>query len=200
MTYIFFILLFFTIYPNKAFSSQNHFIKSYQKISSWQANFVQETYVPLLDQKISKTGSIIISKPGKIRIDYLTPIKKTYLSNGKKLWIQIEGDPLIKEFSNLKKALSSEAFELLMKNQISNQDFKMMELENENHLSVTSFIPKEEKSIFKKIVFKLDLKQSLIKEMILDNKSGNQTLYRFSEIRTNQKFGDELFEIDQLKK
>jgi outer membrane lipoprotein carrier protein len=59
--------------------------KSYNKITSLQASFTQETYSKLSSRKRQGNGSLILVKPGLMRWDYQTPDKQVFICDGEQL-------------------------------------------------------------------------------------------------------------------
>ena len=62
----------------------------YNSMHSWQADFVQ-IYTSGLKSR-SETGHLYLQKPGRMRWDYLRPVKKVFLVNGQQVWQYIDGD------------------------------------------------------------------------------------------------------------
>ncbi len=81
--------------------------KHYQNIQSWGADFSQETFVEMLGKIIRKKGQITVKKPGKLKINYTEVPLKTYLSNGKRLWIYSEESKEVQVFKKVSKLITS---------------------------------------------------------------------------------------------
>lgn len=59
----------------------------YRSLATLSARFTQTTKIELLGKTVTSTGALELKKPGKLRIAYDDPNGKTYISNGKTLWV-----------------------------------------------------------------------------------------------------------------
>ena len=57
----------------------------YEETKTMTADFKQSTSVPMSTRKRVGAGKLVISKPGRIRWDYLTPDRQVLISDGKKV-------------------------------------------------------------------------------------------------------------------
>ncbi len=57
----------------------------YEETKTMTADFKQSTSVPMSTRKRLGAGKVVISKPGRIRWDYLTPDRQVLISDGKKV-------------------------------------------------------------------------------------------------------------------
>jgi outer membrane lipoprotein carrier protein len=57
----------------------------YEETKTMAADFKQSTSVPMSTRKRLGSGKVVISKPGRIRWDYLAPDKQVLISDGKKV-------------------------------------------------------------------------------------------------------------------
>ncbi|MFA6464236.1 MAG: outer membrane lipoprotein carrier protein LolA [Desulfurivibrionaceae bacterium] len=57
----------------------------YEETKTMTADFKQSTSVPMSTRKRLGSGKVVISKPGRIRWDYLAPDKQVLISDGKKV-------------------------------------------------------------------------------------------------------------------
>jgi len=57
----------------------------YEETRTMSAEFKQTTSVPMSTRKRLGAGKMVISKPGRIRWDYLTPDRQVLISDGKKV-------------------------------------------------------------------------------------------------------------------
>jgi outer membrane lipoprotein carrier protein len=70
-----------------------HVDQHYNKLHSLKAGFT-ETYVGL-GMRRQETGTLLLSKPGRMRWDYSSPAGKLFLLDGKYAWFYTQGDPQI---------------------------------------------------------------------------------------------------------
>lgn len=177
---------------------------TYQKTSSWHADFVQSTFVELLNKKISKSGKIFVKKPGKLRIEYKGSHEKHYISDGKTLWVYVLGDTQIEVYQKISKMLAQEALTFLkgMGNVekefhvklVPYADIKETMIQDKS-LKPLELIPRNYSSPILKIIIGMDRETYVIKEATLFNDSGNKTHYTFSNIKLNAELEDSLFQF-----
>ncbi len=175
---------------------------AYGKAQDWRADFLQTSYVELLDRHVKKKGSIIIKKPGKLLITYDDSPKKTYRSDGKKLWIHVDGDPQVEVYKKASKMLPKESLGFLEGFGTLKKDFVVMPLTSvrakelmikQTDQSLLELIPRNKNSSFERLILAADRKTGLVQELTLVNVSGTRTHYTFSNIRLNTSPADTLF-------
>jgi outer membrane lipoprotein carrier protein len=64
----------------------------YGRVADFSADFVHTYRGGVLKQQISESGHLLVKKPGKMRWDYTSPEKKTFVSDGHKLYSYIPTD------------------------------------------------------------------------------------------------------------
>ncbi|MBF0106990.1 MAG: outer membrane lipoprotein carrier protein LolA [Deltaproteobacteria bacterium] len=180
----------------------------YTALQSWSADFTQTTFVEMLEDQIVKQGKIIVARPNKIRIEYTSSPYKIYASNGDKLWIYKHNDPTAWQFNNPQKVISEEALSFLsgLKNMSEIFEIETTLDEPEGYLKIKNrglkkihLIPKKTDAVLK-ITLGVDAKNTLIKEAVLFNTSGNVTHYSFEGIVFNKNTSDDLFVLPKEPK
>ncbi|EKD42476.1 MAG: hypothetical protein ACD_73C00141G0005 [uncultured bacterium] len=182
--------------------------KNYQNISSWQADFTQETYVEALDKIVQKKGLIAVKKPGRLKIIYTADPKKTYTSNSKKLWVYSEENQEVLVFKKMSKLVAGEALDFL--NGLGELDLQFEVLnypKNEaskalitaKNLELLELVPRDTESVLDRIVLAVKPQTNQILEMTLFNESGNKTHYIFTNIVFNTNPPDSFFEFVKPK-
>lgn len=177
----------------------------YKVLNSWRADFVQTTFIEILNDNIQKKGSIAVLRPDKIHIEYENP-KKVYVCDGKKLWIY-KDDSTAWEFSKPKKIISEEALSFLSGLKDLNTLFDVMENSDEsegslkikNHgLKKLFLMPKDKNSAVLKITLGIDT-QNQVREALLFNASGNVSHYEFHDMMPNAQLDAQLFTLPDKK-
>jgi outer membrane lipoprotein carrier protein len=64
----------------------------YGRVTDFSADFVHSYRGGVLKQQVSESGHLLVKKPGKMRWEYTTPEKKTFVSDGHKLYSYIPAD------------------------------------------------------------------------------------------------------------
>lgn len=177
----------------------------YKTLNSWRANFIQTTFIEVLNDNIQKQGAISVLRPDKIHIEYTNP-KKVYVSDGKKLWIYSD-DATAWEFNRPKKIISEEALSFLSGLKELSTLFDVMEdLDetkgyfkiNDTQLKKLFLIPKDKNADILKIALGIDA-QNHVKEAVLFNVSGNISHYEFRDITPNAALDAQLFTLPDKK-
>lgn len=66
--------------------------KKYDRVSDFSADFVHSYRGGVLKQEATERGRLLVKKPGKMRWEYTSPEKKTFVSDGHKLYSYIPQD------------------------------------------------------------------------------------------------------------
>jgi outer membrane lipoprotein carrier protein len=66
--------------------------KKYDRVSDFSADFVHSYRGGVLKQQATEQGHLLVKKPGKMRWEYTSPEKKTFVSDGHKLYSYIPQD------------------------------------------------------------------------------------------------------------
>lgn len=184
--------------------------EKYKKITSWHADFIQTTFIEMLEQNLDKKGTIHAERPNKIKIEYLTEPQKIYVTNGSKLWIYKKDKKTAVQFDDPNRMIDKEALSFLNGLQNMSELFNVFDnlkepdeyfkIKNQN-LKKLFLLPKNENSSVLRIVIGVNAESLLVEEAVLFNISGNVTYYQFQNIKTDEKFPANHFELpDQPKR
>lgn len=160
--------------------------QAYRSTPALRADFVQKTYVQLLEKEVEERGSLVIATPNRFLIHYHGRQERKYISNGKKLWIVYPLEGEVETISNLSEVMSREALAFLNGLGEMEQEFRVTE---GNNPPVLTLVPRSGASPFRKIVLGIN-KSFLADEVTLFPKSGNRSRYRFSHLRKEPAVGD----------
>jgi outer membrane lipoprotein carrier protein len=78
--------------PASADSVARDLQKKYDRITDFSADFVHSYRGGVLKQQATEQGRLLVKKPGKMRWEYTSPEKKTFVSDGHKLYSYIPQD------------------------------------------------------------------------------------------------------------
>ncbi|MBI2083742.1 MAG: outer membrane lipoprotein carrier protein LolA [Deltaproteobacteria bacterium] len=166
--------------------------ETYRTTPAIEAEFVQKTYVEILEREIEEKGSLILAKPGRFNIHYKGRRERRYISDGKKLWIVHLREKETEVFEDIQKMVSPEALTFLSGLGEMEKDFQVAE----DHSGKTDRLiltPRRPESPFKKIVLWIDPKMNLAKEIELYPENGNRSHYRFERIKVKDDIASSLF-------
>ena len=66
--------------------------KKYDRVNDFSADFVHSYRGGVLKQQTTERGRMMVKKPGKMRWDYTAPEKKTFVSDGHKMYSYLPKD------------------------------------------------------------------------------------------------------------
>lgn len=163
--------------------------KAYQNAQTLKAEFVQTTYVDLLDRTVSNPGRLFYKTGGKIRIEYAGETMTHYISNSKTLWVL---DPMSKQkqvYALKDSGLPAEALRFLTELGSLNTYFRV-ETKKEGALRLTP----QNKSTYRYLdcIFG---EGNYLKSLAIYSRSGNVSTYRFFNTEANTSLSDSLFEL-----
>jgi len=161
--------------------------QTYTNTQTLRAEFVQSTYVDLLEKTITRPGRIFYQKGGKLRIEYAGDKMTHYISDGATLWVL---DPKSKEkqtFALKESGLPEEALKFLTELGQLRQYFKVTDKN-----SVVTLKPKR-KSTYRSLdcIFG---ENNYLKELTIHTTSGNTSKYRFFNLEADVKLPPKLFQ------
>lgn len=161
--------------------------QTYTQTKALQAEFTQSTYVPLLEKTITRPGRIFYQKGGKIRIEYAAKPMTHYISDGETLWIVRPKEKSAETHLLKDSGLPEEALNFLTELGELRKYFNV----SEGKEGRVVLKPKK-KSGYKKLVCLFDEKNYL-KEITIHNLSGNDSHYRFFNLKIKEGFPQKLF-------
>lgn len=181
----------------------------YEKMSSWQVEFVQTSFIESLGQDLVKKGRIAALRPKLLRIDYLTDPQKSYIYNGEKLWIHYKSTNEAEEYRKANRVLSEEALSFLGGFRRITELFAVIHDLNEPDNTLTirnkslnrvALLPKNRDSDILRLTLGIDKKSGTIREAVLYNASGNTTHYSFEKPVTNISMNENSFALPEKTK
>lgn len=163
--------------------------ETYRKTDQFRADFMQKTRIEILDREVEEKGELVFAKPGRFLIHYKGARERKYISDGKTLWVYRPKEKEVEVYEDLKDILSREALVFLGGLGEMTKEFKVSE-KGEGGLVL---IPKRKGALFTKLILKIDPQTHLVQEATLFPRSGNESQYRFSSIRTNEPVEEKAF-------
>nr|MBF0222482.1 outer membrane lipoprotein chaperone LolA [Desulfobulbaceae bacterium] len=166
--------------------------ESYNKITSLQASFVQETYSKLSSRKRTGNGSLVLVKPGLMRWDYQAPDVQVFICDGERLSMYFAKENQMFT-SSAKQYLESDVMYSFFAGSANiSRDFDVLEsTETEQDIDETTFqmrlIPKTMHPQIDEITVWVDRSSYLLSRLKVVDKFGSITDMIFSDIVENQK-------------
>ncbi len=201
---VLFILLLLGPLPGSAFALDASAIvdaiqKQYDATDTFQARFVQTSYLKILGQSQKAEGSVSIKKPGKMKWDYKAPDRQILVSNDQGLWLYLPDEKQVTKMK-VQSIYSSNTPALFLAGRGKlTKSFTVGKVTEESGLYVAELIPRNRAQNLSKMVLLADKKNyQIVGARVYDN-LGNKTEMIFSDIRTNPNLEKELFRFEVPK-
>ena len=170
--------------------------KQYEKILTFEANFIQESYIRMMDQIQSVEGQVKIKKPGKMRWVYGAPDEQILISDKNTLWLYIPEEEQATKVP-VESIYSSNTPALFLAGQGKlTQSFNIESVNQEKKNIIVTLIPKTAQQSLARLVLFADKKNYQITGSTVYDKLGNRTTIRFNQIRVNKKILEEQFQLN----
>jgi len=173
--------------------------KRYESVSDLSASFVQTARQVAWSGKAGSDqvsrGTVVFSKPGKMRWQYSEPEPSLVVSDGETLWIH---DPVHAEVQRMRVTegyLSGAAIQFLIGDGDMRRDFEISGIACSDDSSELELIPRTDVG-FEKLRVVVDRKVGELHRTTIYHLLGNITEVEFSEIRANQRPDDSVFQFD----
>lgn len=160
--------------------------ETYQETAVLRGEFVQSTYVALLEKTVKEEGTLLFARPNRFVIHYLGPRERKYISDGRRLWIWRRDGHEIEEVGRLQEAVSREALAFLGGLGEMEREFHVREV-SEKGTPTLHLQPRDPASPFKRIILNIDPDSYLAREARLYPKSGNESRYEFRHLSQERK-------------
>lgn len=170
--------------------------KFYEKTSDFSASFKQAWKMKGLLRKTEASGTMKVKKPGFMRWDYTTPVKKLFVLDGKSAYTYVPEDKTVQVKENFSSNdLSAAVLFLWGKGNLVDSFHVTKAAKQDEGMTVLQLIPKTEEKQFSKLFFSVDdATGSVVRSVVIDS-AGNENRVTFSDIKTNQKTPDSEFEF-----
>ena len=169
--------------------------RQYEKVSTFEADFTQRSYVKMKNQTHSVKGTVKIKKPGKMKWVYGAPDTQILISDGKNLWLYVpEEEQATKVPVESIYSSNTPALFLAGKGKLT-RSFNVESVSQENQNILVTLVPKNEDQGLARLILHADKKNYQITGSTVYDKLGNKTEIRFSRIRINREIPEEQFQL-----
>ncbi len=168
---------------------------AYEATQDLTMDFVQETYVEVLERKVKKQGKAQFKKPGKFAIEYAGKKGREYRSDGKTLWVYRSGDKQVEVYEVNDERVPAEALSFLGGLGNLKRDFAVETVDEKKwqnlgakkgNLDWLELTPLKKQSQIQWMVMGFDAKTHLATEVYFLTDSNNLSHYSFSRLQSNQ--------------
>ena len=173
--------------------------KQYDATDTFQARFVQKSFLKILGQSQKAEGFVSIKKPGKMKWDYKAPDRQILVSNDEGLWLYLPDEKQVTKMK-VQSIYSSNTPALFLAGRGKlTESFTIGKVTEERGLYVVEMIPRDKAQSLSKMVLLAGKKDyQIIGSRVYDN-LGNKTEILFSDIQTNPNLEQRLFQFEVPK-
>ncbi len=169
--------------------------KNYEKVLTYEADFIQKSYIKMMDKTQDVKGTVSIKKPGKMKWSYGAPDTQILISNGSTLWLYVPEEeqatkvPIESIYSS-----NTPALFLAGKGKLT-QSFNVESVNLDNDPISITLIPKADDQALTRLQLFANKKNYQITGSTVYDKLGNKTEIRFSNIKTNREIPEKTFQF-----
>jgi outer membrane lipoprotein carrier protein len=196
---IVFVFILLSVSMSQAETPEQHALdavqKNYEKVLTYEANFIQKSYIKMMDKTQDVKGTVSIKKPGKMKWSYGAPDTQILISNGSTLWLYVPEEeqatkvPIESIYSS-----NTPALFLAGKGKLT-QTFNVESVNlDKDPISIT-LIPKADDQALARLQLFANKKNYQITGSTVYDKLGNKTEIRFSNIKTNREIPETTFQF-----
>ena len=173
--------------------------KAAAQLSSMQCDFVQTKHLKMLNKSMVSNGKMYYQKSNKLRWEYTTPYKYTFILNGSKALVKNNNrtDVMDTNKNRMMKEIGRVMMNTVMGNCLQNdKDFKTSITATQTEY-VATLLPqrKDIKSMFQKIILHFNRKNSMVSSVELVEKNGDRTVIELKNVKTNVSISQSMFAV-----
>jgi outer membrane lipoprotein carrier protein len=168
-----------------------------RSISSLQANFSQRFYSSNVSTPLEEKGDFYFQKPDWMRWEYKDPEEKIFLYKESVFWFYFPEDKEAIQSYLSKEKYESEILSLLsgQKNLKDDYAIEFSDFPSESRKTWKLKLTPREESDYTHILLEIDEKTWLIRKAIFFDWAGNKQEFHFTQIKTNVRFPQSVFEL-----
>ena len=169
--------------------------KNYEKVLTYEAEFIQKSYIKMMDKTQGIKGIVSIKKPGKMKWSYGAPDTQILISNGNTLWLYVPDEeqatkvPIESIYSS-----NTPALFLAGKGKLT-QSFNVESVNLDKDPLIITLTPKADDQSLTRLQLFANKKNYQITGSTVYDRLGNKTEIRFSNIKTNREIPEKTFQF-----
>jgi outer membrane lipoprotein carrier protein len=170
--------------------------KKYDAVRDFTADFVQTAEGGVLRKKTTERGTLQVKKPGKMRWDYMSPEKKLFVSDGRKMYLYVPADNqvVVSDVPKADEATTAVLF-LVGKGSLT-RDFTVSFAEGAGadtySLKLQPKLPERDYDWLQLVVDRSTLQ---IRTLAAADAQGGRSTFQFSNFKENVGLADKLFDF-----
>jgi outer membrane lipoprotein carrier protein len=168
--------------------------QKYDRVKDFTADFSQTYEGGVLKKKTTERGTVQIKKPGRMRWEYTTPDKKTFVSDGRKIysWVPADKQVIVSAVPPDDEATTAVLF-LAGKGNLT-RDFNVSYAEGAAADTwALRLDPKQKQRDYDWLIVGVDPKTLQIRSLTAADQQGGRSTFEFSNYRENTGIADSVF-------
>jgi outer membrane lipoprotein carrier protein len=168
--------------------------QKYDRVKDFTADFSQTYEGGVLKKKTTERGTVQIKKPGRMRWEYTTPDKKTFVSDGRKIysWVPADKQVIVSSVPPDDEATTAVLF-LAGKGNLT-RDFNVSYAEGAAADTwALRLDPKQKQRDYDWLIVGVDPKTLQIRSLTAADQQGGRSTFEFSNYRENTGIADSVF-------
>ena len=167
----------------------------YERTQDFTADFRQEYVYKAFNRTVVSTGTVAFQKPAKMRWEYLTPSKRSFVLSADRIYaLDPEAQTLTKAALPTSQLSASVTF-LWGKGKLSDE-FDISRTECKECLgTLLTLVPKKPDARFREVQLDIDPKTAQVRRSIVIDPDGSRNTITFSNLRTNVSVPKETFQL-----
>lgn len=168
--------------------------QQYDRVKDFTADFSHTYEGGVLKKKASERGTVQIKKPGRMRWEYTAPEKKSFVSDGRKVYSYIPADKqvMVNNVPPDDEATTAVLF-LAGKGNLT-RDFKVSYADGAAEGTwALRLDPKQQQNDYDWLVLGVDAKTLQIRSLTAADQQGGRSTFQFSNYRENTGVPDHVF-------
>ena len=168
--------------------------QKYDRVKDFTADFSHTYEGGVLKKKAVERGTVQIKKPGRMRWEYTTPDKKTFVSDGHKIysWVPADKQVIVSSVPSDDEATTAVLF-LAGKGSLS-RDFNVTYADGGTADTWTLRLdPKQKQRDYDWLIIGVDPKTMQIRSLTAADQQGGRSTFAFTNYRENTGLADTVF-------
>ena len=169
--------------------------KNYETVLTYEAEFIQKSYIKMMDKTQDVKGTVSIKKPGKMKWSYGAPDTQILISNGSTLWLYVPEEeqatkvPIESIYSS-----NTPALFLAGKGKLT-QSFNVESVNLDQDPLIITLTPNSDDQSLTRLKLFANKKNYQITGSTVYDKLGNKTEILFSNVKTNREIPEKTFQF-----
>lgn len=166
----------------------------YDQVKDFTADFSHTYQGGVLKKTITERGTVQIKKPGRMRWEYTTPEKKTFVSDGRKIYSYVPADRqvVIADMPREDEATTAVLF-LAGKGDLT-RDFSVSYTDSAGHeLWSLRLEPRRKQRDYDWLILGVDPGTMQIRRLVAADQQGGTSTFDFTNYRENTGLADKIF-------